>query len=100
MAVLEQMHGENLFMGTAGPYGAADALMMWEKEKWAYDGRTIDEYNVHAVGHYTQLVRRSTERVGCGKTTCAGNVIIVWNYDPPATHWAKGLTERQQAFLA
>jgi len=79
----KQEHGENLFMGTAGYYGVADAVAMWEREKSAYDGGTINEFNVHACGHYTQLVWRTTKRVGCAKVTCGGNVIVVCNYDPP-----------------
>ncbi len=77
------MHGENLFMGTAGYYGVADAVAMWEKEKSAYDGGPIGGSNIGAYGHYTQLVWRSTRRVGCAKVECGGNVIIVCNYDPP-----------------
>lgn len=70
-------------MGTAGHYGVADAVAMWEQERSVYDGGRIDESNVYACGHYTQLVWRSTKRVGCAKVICAGNVIIVCNYDPP-----------------
>lgn len=79
----KQEHGENLFMGTAGYYGVADAVAMWEREKSVYDGGPIAESNVHACGHYTQLVWRNTKRIGCAKVECAGNVIIVCNYDPP-----------------
>ncbi len=79
----KQEHGENLFMGTAGYYGVADAVAMWERERSVYDGGPICESNVHACGHYTQLVLRTTKRVGCAKVQCAGNVIVVCNYDPP-----------------
>lgn len=79
----KQEYGENLFMGTAGYYGVDDAVAMWEREKSAYDGGTINEFNVHACGHYTQLVWRTTKRIGCAKVECAGNVIVVCNYDPP-----------------
>jgi pathogenesis-related protein 1 len=79
----KQEHGENLFMGTASYYGVADAVAMWEREKRAYDGGTIRVSDVHAYGHYTQLVWRDTKRVGCAKVECAGNVIVVCNYDPP-----------------
>ena len=79
----KQEHGENLFVGTAGYYGVADAVAMWEREKSMYDGGEIDESNVHACGHYTQIVWRNTRRVGCAKVKCAGNVIVVCNYDPP-----------------
>lgn len=79
----KQEHGENLFMGTAGYYGVADAAAAWERERSAYDGRIIDGSNLYACGHYTQLVWRNSKRIGCAKVECAGNVIIVCNYDPP-----------------
>ena len=79
----KQEHGENLFMGTTGYYGVADAVAAWEREKSAYHGQTIDMSTLHAYGHYTQLVWRSTKRVGCAKIECGGNLIIVCNYDPP-----------------
>ena len=79
----KQVHGENLFMGTAGYYGVADAAAAWERERPAYDGRIIDGSNLYACGHYTQLVWRNSKRIGCAKVECAGNVIIVCNYDPP-----------------
>jgi len=79
----KQQHGENLFMGTVGYYGVADAVAAWEHEKSAYDGSIIDESNVRVYGHYTQLMWRSTKRIGCAKIECAGNLIVVCNYDPP-----------------
>ena len=79
----KQEHGENLFMGTDGYYKVGDAVITWEQEKFAYDGRAIDQFNVHACGHYTQLIWRNTKRIGCAKVRCAGNVIVVCNYDPP-----------------
>jgi pathogenesis-related protein 1 len=79
----KQEHGENLFIGTAGYYGVRDAVAMWVQEQSAYDGGAIDLSSVHDYGHYTQVVWRATKRVGCAKVTCAGNVIVVCNYDPP-----------------
>ena len=71
----KQEHGENLFMGTAGYYGVADAVAMWEGEKRVYDGRAIDQYGVHSFGHYTQLIWRGTE----GRRLCKG--ILLWVHD-------------------
>lgn len=36
-------------------------------------------------GHYTQVVWRDTERLGCGVALCPGGTAAVWtcNYDPP-----------------
>jgi pathogenesis-related protein 1 len=79
----KQEHGENLFMGTAGHYGVADAVAAWNVEKSAYHGKPIEMSTLSAHGHYTQLVWKSTKRVGCAKVECGGNVIIVCNYDPP-----------------
>jgi pathogenesis-related protein 1 len=79
----KQVHGENLFMGTAGHYGVVDAVAMWEDERSSYDGGAVDMSNLHAYGHYTQLVWKNTRRVGCAKVAAGGNVIVVCNYDPP-----------------
>ena len=79
----KQEHGENLFMGTAGYYGVADAVAMWEGEKRVYDGRAVDQYGVHSFGHYTQLIWRGTRDVGCAKVFCSGYMIVVCNYNPP-----------------
>lgn len=79
----KQRYGENLFVGTAGYYGVADAVRAWESEKSMYHGKPLDSSNWYPSGHYTQMVWRSTTHIGCAKTECRGNVIIVCNYDPP-----------------
>jgi pathogenesis-related protein 1 len=79
----KQQYGENLFMGTTGYYGFPDAVAMWHKEKSAYHGQAIDVSTINGYGHYTQLVWKSTRRVGCAKVKSGGNEIMVCNYDPP-----------------
>jgi pathogenesis-related protein 1 len=76
-------HGENLFMGTAGYYGVADAVKGWVDEKKYYKGETLTSGNWHASGHYTQVVWKDTKELGCAKIACKGNIIVVCNYDPP-----------------
>jgi pathogenesis-related protein 1 len=78
-----QEHGENLFMGTAGYYGVADAVKGWVDEKKYYKGGTLTSGNWHASGHYTQVVWKDTRQLGCAKVACKGNIIVVCNYDPP-----------------
>jgi pathogenesis-related protein 1 len=78
-----QEHGENLFMGTAGYYGVADAVGAWVSEKKYYKGGTLTSGNWHASGHYTQVVWKDTMHLGCAKIACKGNIIVVCNYDPP-----------------
>jgi pathogenesis-related protein 1 len=79
----KQEHGENLFIGTAGYYGVADAVKAWVDEKEYYRGGTLNFSNWHASGHYTQVVWKDTKQLGCAKAECKGNIIIVCNYDPP-----------------
>lgn len=76
-------YGENLFMGTAGHFGVADAVTSWEDEKKYYHGQTLDRSNWYESGHYTQMVWRESQHIGCAKAECNGKVIIVCNYDPP-----------------
>jgi uncharacterized protein YkwD len=76
-------HGENLFMGTAGYYGVADAVEGWVSEKKYYKGGALTSGNWHASGHYTQVVWKNTRQLGCAKIACKGNIIVVCNYDPP-----------------
>ena len=79
----QQVHGENLFMGTAGYYGVADAVKEWVSEKKYYKGGTLTSSNWEASGHYTQVVWKDTTQLGCAKVACKGNIIVVCNYDPP-----------------
>jgi len=79
----KRVYGENLFMGTAGTFGVADAVKSWEDEKKHYRGQTLDRSNWYDSGHYTQMVWRESQQIGCAKAECSGNLIIVCNYDPP-----------------
>jgi len=79
----KQEYGENLFMGTVGYYGVADAVKAWESEKVYYSGETLNASNWNASGHYTQVVWKNTKEVGCAKAECKGNIIVMCNYDPP-----------------
>ena len=80
----KQIYGENLFMGTKGYYGVADAVKSWESEKKFYKSGSPIKMDNHfyKIGHYTQIVWYSTEQVGCGKSFCKNNMIVVCNYNP------------------
>ena len=78
----KQIYGENLFMGTSGYYDVADAVEAWEGEKAYYSGAPLNYSNWKDSGHYTQVVWKDTTHVGCAKTECKGNIIVVCNYDP------------------
>jgi len=80
----KQRHGENLFMGTAGYYTVKSAAQGWESEKKDYRGGPIVMNNhFFKIGHYTQMIWRRTTHVGCAKSVCRGNLIVVCNYNPP-----------------
>ena len=79
----KQIHGENLFIGTAGYHGVANAVRVWEREKSLYHGATLTPSNWYPSGHYTQMVWKNTRQIGCAKAECKDNVIVVCNYDPP-----------------
>ena len=78
--------GENLFIGTAGHYRAVHAAKAWEEEKPLYKGGALTKSNWKPAGHYTQMIWRNTERVGCGEAQCKGMLMVVCNYDPPGNY--------------
>jgi pathogenesis-related protein 1 len=74
--------GENVF-GSSGAATAQQAVTSWADEKANYD------YSTNACngicGHYTQIVWRSTERVGCAIGSCGALTFsssIVCDYSP------------------
>ena len=74
--------GENVF-GSGGNAGAQQAVNAWASEKanYNYDTNTCNGI----CGHYTQLVWRTTLKVGCAKGTCPGFTYptsIACNYGP------------------
>jgi uncharacterized protein YkwD len=77
-------YGENLFGGGGKAWGPTDAVNSWGSEKQLYNGDAINDSNFMQVGHYTQMVWRSTTEVGCGVATSAeGNTVWVCRYSPP-----------------
>lgn len=74
-------YGENLAAGTAGAFSPEEVVDMWHREHAQYRFRA-GRFGMD-TGHFTQLVWRATERVGCGTSTCNGLDVWVCNYDPP-----------------
>jgi pathogenesis-related protein 1 len=74
--------GENVFGATAGASGTG-AVATWagEKANYNYANNTCSG----VCGHYTQIVWRSTTKVGCAIGNCPGlqfGSIVVCNYSP------------------
>lgn len=74
-------YGENLMAGTEGRFTPAEVVDAWYAEKADY--RFGSGGFSARTGHFTQVVWRATERVGCGTSVCKGKQIWVCNYDPP-----------------
>lgn len=71
--------GENLAQGT-GDYSGADAVNDWYGEISAYDFNNPGFSD--ATGHFTQVIWKSTKKVGCGVAQCSDGALYVCNYEP------------------
>jgi uncharacterized protein YkwD len=74
-------YGENLAAGTRGTLDPGTVVKMWYDEIAQY--RFPDGGFSMETGHFTQVVWRGTQRVGCGHSQCKGMDIYVCEYDPP-----------------
>ena len=74
-------YGENIFESRGGKIVAADVVNDWASESRDYIYRTNRCLDV--CGHYTQLIWRSTKRVGCAVAHSTDREVWVCEYDPP-----------------
>ena len=74
-------YGENLFMIKNGRVEPAEVVSEWASESSSYNYRSNKCHGT--CGHYTQLVWRGTQRVGCAVARGGRNEIWICNYDPP-----------------
>lgn len=76
----EDPQGENLWAGTPGAYSPEEMVGGWIEEKRHFrPGRFPDNSltgDYEDVGHYTQLVWRETDRVGCALARGAEEVLV------------------------
>jgi pathogenesis-related protein 1 len=75
-------HGENIFWAynmRVDPHVVVDS---WADERKFYQSST-GKCKGGVCGHYTQIVWKSTQRVGCGMARCGDEQVWVCNYDPP-----------------
>ena len=79
--------GENIFGGFGREYTALDASMSWYSEINEYTYRTVTEANYYNTGHYTQMIWKSSKKIGIGLAHCSdGGIIIVANYSPAGNY--------------
>jgi len=79
--------GENLWMGGAGAYKPRAMVEDWIGEKVNFDYGAFPyvsrTHSWHDVGHYTQIIWRHTDRLGCAMTTANGWDYLVCRYRAP-----------------
>ncbi len=85
--------GENLWMGTAGGWQVEAMVGMFIDERKHYRHATFPNIsrtgNWADVGHYTQIVWRDTQEVGCAVVTGRGNDVLVCRYWPAGNIWGQ-----------
>ncbi|PIA42064.1 hypothetical protein AQUCO_02100129v1 [Aquilegia coerulea] len=75
-------YGENIFWGKGKQWKSADAVAAWFAERSSYDYKR-NKCNSNECLHYTQLVWKTSSRVGCARIICnSGDTYITCNYDP------------------
>lgn len=79
--------GENIWMGTSGAYSYAQMVDSWGSEMSNFQNGVFPNVSTtgdwSAVGHYTQIIWRSTTGVGCaGLDGSDGNYRLVCRYSP------------------
>ena len=78
--------GENLWMGTSGAFSPEQMVGNWASEKqWFRPGifpNVSRTGNWEQIGHYSQIIWRTTTRVGCGLARGSGRDVLVCRYSP------------------
>jgi hypothetical protein len=76
--------GENLWAGTPGAYAPEEMVEGWiEEKKYFRPGRFPDNSatgDYEDVGHYTQLMWRDSDRLGCALAAGAEEEVLVCRY--------------------
>jgi len=76
--------GENLWAGTRGAYSIEEMVGAWAREKRYFKMGTFPNNSttgrVADVGHYTQLIWRQTDRVGCAIASGSREDVLVCRY--------------------
>ena len=78
--------GENLWWGTANAFSFGEMVETWAAERKSFREGVFPDCRTGrsaVVGHYTQMVWRNTQAVGCALVGNGGNDYLVCRYSPP-----------------
>jgi hypothetical protein len=83
----EGPQGENLWSGTADAYRYDEMVAMWVEERARYIDALLPNVSTTGewgdVGHYTQIIWRTTTHVGCALASNGRADFLVCRYSPP-----------------
>lgn len=83
-------YGENVFWGGGSAWTPTDAVHAWADEEKYYTYKSNSCVAGQMCGHYTQIVWKSTQRLGCARVVCnSGDVFMTCNYDPPGNYYGE-----------
>ncbi len=82
--------GENIWCGTMGHFSYEQMVDGWGSEKKYFKYGVFPNVSASGrwsdVGHYTQIIWKGTEEVGCGLSSAGGVDILVCRYSPPGNY--------------
>lgn len=83
----QKAQGENLFTGTRGAYAYAEMVQSWVDERRNFINAPTPNFSRTPrwsdVAHYTQIVWRRTNAVGCATASSSQADYLVCRYAPP-----------------
>ncbi|KAK1558321.1 hypothetical protein Q3G72_001071 [Acer saccharum] len=80
-------YGENLFWGGRDHWTPKEVVESWAKEQDYYHVQSNGCDAGQMCGHYTQIVWKSTAKIGCARQKCTdGGLLVICNYDPPGNY--------------
>ena len=79
--------GQNLAMAAAGTQSLTQLVDLWGSEQAYFTNGYFPDISTTGnwmdVGHYSQMVWKTTTEVGCGFAESYGRDVLVCDYDPP-----------------
>lgn len=80
-------YGENLWLGSRGAYDYTHMVSRWLDERSHYANGAVPNIsnsgNWADAGHYSQIIWRTTTRIGCAIASSDRLDVLICQYDPP-----------------